>query len=50
MLVGLKALFTTQRHLSGDVTGSLLEKGMPWIYLQDVVIEKRGILLTGEKE
>ena len=41
-----KLLFTTKCHLSGEVTGLRLERGMQLVYLQNAVIEKRDILLT----
>lgn len=43
-------LFTTKCHVLGEVTCSPLEGGMQWIYFQDAVIEKRGILLTNGRK
>lgn len=46
MPLRLKVLFTTKCHLSGEVTGSSLVRGMQWIYFQEEVTEERDILLS----
>ena len=50
MLFRLKVLFTTKCRLSGEVPGSLSERGMQWTYFQDAVIEDRSMMLTKGRE